>query len=148
MITGAWLDIKTRRIPNLLSLVTAAAGLCFAVYSGGLDALLWHGASFIAALFIGMLLFGMKMWGGGDGKFLAASAAWLPLGEMFSLMFAISLAGIGLILFRFAGRGFKFSAARDAQSDLVPYGVAIATGTLIVAAITYLQPGTGPSIFS
>ena len=73
----AWGDLRTRRIPNYLTLGTAVAGLGYNFMS--------HGLSGLADGFLGMLL-GFAclilpyLWGGmgaGDVKALAALGAWL-----------------------------------------------------------------------
>ncbi len=80
----AWGDLRTRRIPNYLTLGTAVAGLAFNFMS--------HGLNGLADGFLGMLL-GFAclilpyLWGGmgaGDVKALAALGAWLgPLQPYF-----------------------------------------------------------------
>ena len=73
----AWGDLRTRRIPNYLTLGTAVAGLAYNFMS--------HGPSGLADGFLGMLLgFAFLilpyLWGGmgaGDVKALAALGAWL-----------------------------------------------------------------------
>ena len=73
----AWGDLRTRRIPNYLTLGTAVAGLAFNFMSQGISGL--------ADGFLGMIL-GFAclilpyLWGGmgaGDVKALAALGAWL-----------------------------------------------------------------------
>ena len=137
MIAGAFADIKSRRIPNWLSLATAVGGLIFAAIDGWSSALPWHAGSMLAALAIGMLLFGLKVWGGGDAKFFAASAAWFPLADFIQLIVGISLAGLVLALFWLARGALK----RDPESSgsklpALPYGVAIAMGAIAVAIYT------------
>ncbi|MDJ0641781.1 MAG: prepilin peptidase [Erythrobacter sp.] len=134
MIVGAVADLRSRRIPNWLSLVTAIGGLAFAAIDGWSSTLLWHLASMILALAIGMLLFGLKMWGGGDGKFFAASAAWFPLSDFILLVVGISIAGLALALFWLA-RGALMRRPDKSKSKLpaLPYGVAIALGAIAVA---------------
>lgn len=141
MAAGAFTDLKSRRIPNWLSLVTAISGLGFAAFDGLGSTFPWHVASMLAALAIGMILFGLKMWGGGDGKFFAATAAWFPLAGLPQLIVAISLAGLVIALaWLLIGKfGKKHKPAQ--WLSLVPYGVAIAVGA--IAATLYALPDNG-----
>ena len=128
---GAWSDIRERKLPNLLVLATLVCGLTLATLSGGLSSLGSHLGHFAIALAIGFGLFGLKFWGGGDGKFYGAVAAWFPFAEFFQLVFAISLVGLVLVvamIVRKRGKAF----ARQAAS--VPYGVAIGLGALVTLA--------------
>lgn len=127
-LAGAWTDIRSRTIPNVLVLVTALAGLAFPAIAGEWNALLMHLAHFGVALLIGLGLYAAKFWGGGDGKFYAAVAAWFPINDFFLLMFAISVVGLFLVLGVIAKNGGKMFA-RGAAS--VPYGVAIGLGGLM-----------------
>ena len=136
MIAGAFADLRSRRIPNWLSLATAIAGLSFAAYESWSSALPWHAGSMFAALAIGMLLFGLKVWGGGDGKFFAATAAWFPLTSMVPLIVGISLAGLALALVWLARGLFVKDPETKSKLPLVPYGVAIAIGAIAVSIYT------------
>ena len=71
------IDWTTRRIPNALTFGAAAAGLVFALATGGLDALLWSAAGFGLGLVLFLPLFALRAMGGGDVKLLAAFGAWL-----------------------------------------------------------------------
>ena len=134
-LAGAWTDIRSRTIPNLLVLATALAGLAFPAIAGDWNAVLMHLAHFGVALLIGLGLFAAKFWGGGDGKFYAAVAAWFPIDDFFLLMFAISAVGLFLVLGVIARNGGKMFA-RGAAS--VPYGVAIGLGALLKLGWTVL----------
>ncbi len=138
MIAGAFADLRARRIPNWLSLVTAIGGLGFAAIDSWHSTLPWHAGSMVAALAIGMLLFGMKVWGGGDGKFFAATAAWFPLTDIVPLIVGISLAGLVLALVWLARGLFVKDPEAKSKLPLVPYGVAIAIGA--VATSVYTAP--------
>ena len=138
MIAGAFADLRWRRIPNWLSLATAIGGLAFAAFDSWTSTLPWHAGSMFAALAIGMLLFGLKVWGGGDGKFLAATAAWFPLTDLVPLIVAISLAGVVLALIWLIRGLFVKDPEAKSNLPLVPYGVAIALGAIAVSI--YIAP--------
>jgi prepilin peptidase CpaA len=152
----AWGDIRTRRIPNYLTLGVALAGLGFQLGSHGLSGLL-HGFLGLALgfglLIIPYILGGM---GAGDVKALAALGAWLGPLLTFRLTLYMAIAG-GLIALGFLGwRGMlrgelrKFgvslvnwilcrpygltSPAPSAPKtdDGIPYGLAMALGMLVL----------------
>lgn len=125
---GAWTDIRSRNLSNWLVLATMVCGLSLALWHGGWETLLWHILHAAAGLVIGLTLFGFKFWGGGDGKFYAAVAAWFPLQEFFSLVFAISVVGLLLVLGMVAKNGWRRMAK---SASTVPYGVAIGLGALL-----------------
>src|SRR3546814_2063409 len=54
------------------------------------------------ALVVGMVLFGMRIVGGGDAKYYAALALWFRLGEAWRLLAFVSLAGAVFFLAWFA----------------------------------------------
>jgi prepilin peptidase CpaA len=90
-------DLKSRRIPNYLTLGGALAGLGFQLgfhgLPGLLDGLAGLGLGFILLL-VPYLLGGM---GAGDVKAIAALGAWLGLQRAFVLFIYMGLAG-GLII--------------------------------------------------
>lgn len=125
---GAWTDMTQRQLSNWLSLSTLAAGLIFAAFGETPAGFLSHLGHFAIALAIGLALFAGGVWGGGDGKFYAAVAAWFPLGLFFNLMFAISMVGLlmlAVLLVKNRRRLFN----KDSRG--VPYGVAIGLGGLV-----------------
>jgi prepilin peptidase CpaA len=90
-------DLKTRRIPNYLTLGGALGGLGFQLgyhgFPGLLDGLAGWGLGFI--LLLGPYLLGGM--GAGDVKASAALGAWLGLWRAFALFVYMGLAG-GLII--------------------------------------------------
>ena len=138
LAAAAW-DLRARRIPNLLNLaiLLGAVVAVLALWVGGVEvSLLSHLLHFAVALAAAMLLFRFKAWGGGDGKFYAALAAWLPFAAAAS--FAVWTALLGAVLVIVMGLHAKFFHAPDWRKNL-PYGVAIAAGGLMTRF--------GPQIF-
>lgn len=131
LVYAAWSDMTRRILPNVVSLTTAASGLAYAAATGGTPSLTNHAIHAAIAFVVGILLFAMKLWGGGDGKFYAGVAAWFPYNHFFALMFAVSLIGVVLmmvLLFRHRGK-------RLIQIGAVPYGVAIALGAAALMSV-------------
>jgi prepilin peptidase CpaA len=154
----AWGDLRTRRIPNYLTLGTAVAGLAYNFLS--------HGFSGLADGFLGMLL-GCAflilpyLWGGmgaGDVKALAALGAWLGPKLTIFLFCYMGIAGgvialgylawqgnlrekikqgwtfmLNLVLCRVDGPPRPPSPNQFTEG--IPYGVAIAVGMLILVGV-------------
>lgn len=138
-VAGALLDAFKRKLPNLLCLAMLVAGLVLAFLSGGLTALGLHFAHAALALVIGYLLFMGGIFGGGDGKFYAATAAFFPITQMLGLIVGITMAGLVLAIIWFGLKRINRSL-REKKGDFakLPYGVAIAVGALAQAAMTAL----------
>ena len=140
----SWSDLRTRKIPNYLTLGAALAGLLYNLAVSGLSGL----TSGILGLFLGFgflilpyILGGM---GAGDVKALAALGAWLgPFGTV-CLFCYMAIAGGVMSLGVLIWRGLlwqkllnvvlcrdKVSALFPAQKTPgIPYGVAMALGML------------------
>lgn len=152
----AWGDVRTRRIPNYLTLGTALAGLGFQFGVHG-----WHGlGQGLLGLALGFaLLIGFYLKGGmgpGDVKALAALGAWLGPVPTLYLFVYMGLAGIPLIFFYLWQRGeiqAKFREWRTAltnrlllhrqpassppasppvKAEGLPYAVALALGMVLL----------------
>jgi prepilin peptidase CpaA len=133
----AVMDLRTRRIPNRLTVAAAATAVALASVRAG-----WQGAFVSAAgVLIGLLLFlplclAGKL-GAGDVKAMGAVGAFLgPVGVLLAALYTLLAGGIAaavaLVSFRWrvhrvSDTGQNASLLR--QQDL-PYGVAIACGTL------------------
>lgn len=127
-VLGGWMDIRSRRIPNLLCLVVAMAGLVWAYANGGWSSVPWHLAHLLVALIVGMGIYAVKYWGGGDAKFYAGLAAWFPLADFFVLVMLISAFGLALVFAAFIIK--KRQLGGPVVSGPLPYGVALAAGAL------------------
>ncbi|MBX7541298.1 A24 family peptidase [Qipengyuania sphaerica] len=134
--TGAALDAFTRRLPNWLCGLMLLAGLVLAFVDGGISALGLHFAHSAVALAIGYGLFAIGVWGGGDGKFYAATASFFPITQILGLMVAITLCGLVVAILWFGGRqiaGVKIS--KDSDFGKLPYGLPIAAGAIVQAVM-------------
>lgn len=133
-LLACWYDVKQRRLPNWLVLVTLAAGLGLATWRSGFEVLPWHLAHLAIALGVGIGLYALRALGAGDAKYYAALAAWFTLGEAIKLLMAVSFAGLLLALGWLAWRKFSGNPApRKPQEDQdkVPFGVAMAAGAVL-----------------
>jgi prepilin peptidase CpaA len=86
-------DLRTRKIPNVLTFSAAAGAVLFHLVSGGWSAAGWS----LAGVFVGTLLFfpmfALRGMGAGDVKLLAAVGAWLGPGQVVVAAVATSIAG-------------------------------------------------------
>jgi prepilin peptidase CpaA len=142
-------DVRTRRIPNVLSVAIAILGL--------LRIILVHNpvsagetlAAGVAIFAAGLLLFWKGAIGGGDAKLVAATALLVGYHDLFNFLLLMSVCGGGLALamlardtlslqLRFASRQAKTPSAMGTDERIttalrstVPYGVAIAAAGVV-----------------
>lgn len=158
-LLASWIDYSQRRVPNWLNAALALTGfVAQAVYFG------WSGigAGFLgmlvgfSLLIVPWLMHGM---GAGDVKLMAAIGVWLaPLLTLYSFALGaviggvaavamivstgrlrLACANIGLIMAKCSNPQTVFSEVGSAKSfgassQLLPYGVPLTAGTLIVLA--------------
>jgi prepilin peptidase CpaA len=150
----AYGDVRTRRIPNALSVAIATLGLIRITLAHDPVAAA-HTLAGAAAIFITtFLLFWRGAIGGGDAKLVAAMALLIGYHDLFGFLFLMSLCGGALALailardkLRLRLRRFSRPAGMRspkipeciaaAAPSTVPYGVAIAAAgaiTLILEA--------------
>jgi len=144
LVCAAISDARRFTIPNSISIsVTALFFIAWFILPVQ-TSILSHVGSASLVLIIGMLLFRLGLFGGGDVKLWAAAALWFGFGTFHTQLMYISLVGglLGISLFvarisiaRWHGvkRGVQVSAVPQVLQDgaAVPYGVAIAAGTIL-----------------
>ncbi len=154
-IIGAVSDVRSNRIPNWLTYGGLALGLVVRTATGG-----WHslGQGLTGALICGgvlLLFFLVRGMGAGDVKLMAAVGAWVGLHQSFRVLIATAFAGGALALFYMVfyrrvgstfwnlGRLLWFHVRSGVrphpeiniqrpETIRVPYGLAIALGTIYV----------------
>ena len=151
--TGAVIDLTSRRIPNAVSLATAAAGVVLAV-TGASGISLSSSLLGFAMGFVMMLpghILGAT--GAGDVKLFAAAGTVLGASRMFEAFFFVAVTGgvFALCTAWWRGRLLRTmfqtarlcrqpAAAREAiasptEHNRFPYGPAIAVGCVLAALI-------------
>jgi len=70
-------DLRSRRIPNLLTFTTAALGIAVGSWTGGAAGAMTSSAGWLAGLAIFFVPFALRGLGGGDIKLLAALGSWV-----------------------------------------------------------------------
>lgn len=142
-IYASYIDIRFRKLPNVLSLLTLVFGLVISFALGGADGVVSGLLHAVIALLIGMLLFAAGVIGGGDAKFYAGVAAWFSLQEGLFLFSAVALSGLALLLVwvmtRWLARRRIAKAGAGEAFDKLPYGVAISLGGVVSAAMIALR---------
>ena len=150
---AALIDIRERRIPNVLCAVTATAGLLLAASGIGTVTLL----SSIAGLTLGLaLMLPGHIFGGtgaGDVKLFAAAGTLLGAGRMVPAFLFVALAGGVLAVAIAAARGrlprtlaltaqvcggggaTKAAIESPVEHNRFPYGPAIAVGCVVAALL-------------
>lgn len=121
LMTLSWTDIQNRIISNRIILIL---GLVIVPL-----AWLQHQQIFIipalVALFIGFLLFSLRVIGAGDVKLIAVLMLIIPNNQLFSFFFFTTFSGLLVIII-----GWIFFRKSIRENGL-PYGVAISLGFLI-----------------
>ncbi len=136
-------DVRTRRIPNVLTASLAVVALALHAL-GGLATLTDAVVIMLLVLLVGTLPFILGWFGGGDIKLIAACGAVVGSHGIAALLFDVLIAG-GVLAFIEAARRRRVvtllrstaSVAIGAGPTLglhVPYGVAIAAGTVVYTA--------------
>jgi prepilin peptidase CpaA len=155
-LLGAITDVRSARLPNRLTYTAVVAGLVLRTalgWTGLKNGLI--GIAIAGGLFC--VLYIMGAMGGGDMKMMAAVGAWVGRTHVVTVLIAIGLAGgvlalvsiifnknliqtvrnaVRLVMFRFTA-GLAPHPEMNVQapgSRRVPFGVAIAMGTLFCAA--------------
>jgi len=129
----AWLDLRTRRIPNSLTLSTALVGLGFQWGYGGWGGLV-NGLGGLAVGF-GLLVlpYALGGVGAGDVKALAALGAWMNPGQTMYLFCYMALAGGGIALIMLCWHGQLLDTIRHCRdwllSRFLSYSHGIPAGT-------------------
>lgn len=95
LLAACWTDLKTLRIPNVLTLTFACSGMLYHVVIGGLPGLEWSVTGTVAGMLPLFILYKMQGMGGGDVKWFGAFGAWMGvIASLQLLVYAIVCGGI------------------------------------------------------
>ncbi len=140
-------DMARLRISNIFPLLVL--GL-FAVWVGvvGWESDIWrNGTVFVAVFALGCGLFAMRWMGGGDVKLLAACSVWFDWAGVLPWFVYVTMGGGLLALLIMAGRRMVPQSVRSSSSlaifapkGPIPYGVAIAAGTIMALYLAGPNP--------
>jgi prepilin peptidase CpaA len=152
LIIAAFIDMRTYRIPNLLTFPAMLMALIYHTVANGVSGLIFSSLGLIVGLGLFSIPFFMGIMGAGDAKLMGSVGAVLGLrGVLNASLFTAVAGGIFAFILLFSHyRGFRFvtRAVANLQASVagkclirVPlaenerrprlyYGIAIATGTL------------------
>jgi prepilin peptidase CpaA len=122
-LASVYFDLRSRRIPNLLTFGAAAAACVFAVLTGGWSALGWALAGWGVGAALFFPFFALGGMGAGDVKLLAALAAWLGPYESLWLAVYAAMAGGVLGVLVALGRGYLRTALANVWVMLMHWRV-------------------------
>jgi prepilin peptidase CpaA len=159
LMPAAIIDMRTRRIPNWLSLAGMLLGIAIHTFYTGFSGSLESLAGLGVALVVGFLLFAIGWLGAGDAKLLAAVGAVVGLPHTLEFLFWIIMSGGLVAMVALAVRGvlpgmlkrwwvtlsLSLSSRRwalvpgtDEEAVAVPYAVSIALGSAVAVVMSRL----------
>jgi Flp pilus assembly protein protease CpaA len=165
-LLAAICDLRSRRIPNLLTGPLFAGGVCLAACVGGVGGVVDSLAGCILASLPYVILFIWAGGGAGDAKMMGAIGAWVGLKGGTIVLVCVALAGaIVAVIWAWRGgrmrrlaadlyaivaravcaaggvAGWRNSSLRVATqpypADAMPYGLAILMGMLTASAVVW-----------
>lgn len=141
---AAYSDARRFTIPNIYPLLLLLLGGVAWFAGFPFAAPLWsHLLHFAIALGIGMLLFHLGWFGGGDVKLYAAVSFWFNLSNGVFLLLVVSLSGVAVVVLSILLRLVRtaFGPADRAKGNFmkrrIAYGLAIAAGGVVSLFWTY-----------
>jgi prepilin peptidase CpaA len=139
---ACWFDVRTRRIPNLLTFPAAAIGLVAATVAHGGHGTISSAAGFLVGLALFFPLFALRGLGGGDVKLMGALGAWLGTSVVLGVAFYTTLAGGALALALLARHRYCAQALRNLWLLLMHWRV---SGIRPLDSLT-LETSAGPKL--
>jgi len=137
LAVAAVADLRTRRIPNLLTISAALVGLLLNFSRSGGPGALASGAGLLTGLAAFLPFYLAGGFGAGDVKAMAAVGAFLgPRGALLAAAWTLGVGGVGALLLLAvlrwqAARTRAGWRLRDACRQRFPYGLAIACGSAL-----------------
>lgn len=99
VVAAAVFDVRTRRVPNALTLTATVAGMICSTVGAGWSGLATSASGFVVGLALFMPFFVLGGMGGGDVKLLAAVGAWLgPIGVFWAACWSAIAGGVAAVL--------------------------------------------------
>src|SRR6476660_4009463 len=123
-IVGCVCDLRTRRIPQVLTLGGAAAAIVFQIVTGGWTAGAMSLAGWGVAVLMFIVPFALGGLGGGDVKLLGALGAWLGPGDAVWLALYTGAAGGALAIVVSLANGYLRTAIQNIRLLLNHWQVA------------------------
>jgi prepilin peptidase CpaA len=95
-LAAAIIDLRTRRIPNIVTVPLLAAGFLYAALNDGLEGFVGAAAACVLLALPFVLMFLFAGGGAGDAKFMGAIGAWLGLPH--GVIVLLSVGAVGIVL--------------------------------------------------
>jgi prepilin peptidase CpaA len=154
VVAASACDLRTRRVPNVLTIGAAAVAVALHGALGGWSGVFTAAAGWAVGLLLFLPLFAVGGMGAGDVKLLAAIGACLgPMGALWTGLYGAIAGGIMALVVSLA-RGYASTALRNigtilrawvrfgvrpvegltldnSSSPRLPYALALAAGTLV-----------------
>lgn len=124
LAVASWTDLRSRRIPNVLTLPALAAALAVAWWHGTFALSLVGALVGVIAFILPMFLYGTASAGGGDVKLAAFVGAALGLQRVITALFVAGLVASVIVLLGLAAR-------RLSRRSRIAFGPFIAFGGLV-----------------
>ena len=141
-VAASVLDLRTHRLPNLLTFGGAALALAASLWQGGPQAAALSAAGWLVAVLLFFPVFALRGLGAGDVKLLGAFGAWLgPMNALFLAFFTATAGGV-LALVVVLWRGYLKQAFRNLWLMLMMWRT---NGVRPVDGIT-LESSRGPRL--
>lgn len=146
LVVAGFFDITKFVIPNILSIFLIVLFMAAFAIAPEKELLFSNFASGAIVFLIGAILFRFGVFGGGDVKLWAAAALWFGIGTLHIQVTFVGLIGglLGIALFtvRYVFKSERAIALVGLRAPLprvlrvgeaVPYGIAIAAGTILAS---------------
>ncbi len=135
-------DLRTRRIPNVLTFSAAAGAVLFHLATGGWSAAGWSLAGFLVGAVLFFPIFALRGMGAGDIKLLAAIGAWLGPGQVATVALATSIVGGAIAIVVALAHGYLRKALANLYLVLMHWRIA---GVRPLPTVTLAQ-ASGPRL--
>ena len=99
LVSAIW-DVRSRRIPNMITFPLLLAGLIWATWHGGLSSLAEAAGACVLLALPYVFLFVFANGGAGDAKLMGAIGAWLGFKQGIIVLCCVATAGIILAIIK------------------------------------------------
>jgi len=124
LVVACLSDLRTRRIPNVLTFSAVACALLFHLVTGGPSAAGWSLVGCLLGIALFLPMFALRGMGAGDVKLLAAVGAWLGPSQVAGVALAASLAGGVIAIVMAVSHGYLKTAFKNLWLLLMHWRVA------------------------
>ena len=138
LVAAAVEDMARLRISNIFQLLVVGLYAVWVAVVGWENDIWRNGTVFLVVFMLGCGLFALRWMGGGDIKLLSACALWFDWQGVVPWLVYVTVGGGVLALLLMAGRRMVPQGVREGSSIAlfekkgpIPYGVAIALGTIM-----------------